>query len=457
MVILLNGNIHGPRIFESMIYIISLLLSLLLLIVGIVKFKIHPFFVLLLSAILYGLCTGMDITLIIDSINSGFGDILGKIGLIILFGVTIGTILEKSGGAMVVASRILKVIGGKSIHMAMMLTGYVLSIPIFADSALLMMNPLNKVLSKNAKVSYAGTTAALAIGLTASHVMVPPTPGPIAAAGILGANIGEVILWGLLISAISLVPCYFYATKIASKINIPIHIEPIANPKKNPKFWKSILTIIIPLILIFLKSILDYPGISLEPSLLTKMISFFGTPAIALLVGIILSLSLPEKLDEKIFSGNGWVGDSLKTAAPILLITGAGGIFGKMLQNSGIGDVITEGMSGLEIGLFFPFLLAACLKTSQGSSTVALVTTASIVAPLMPALGLEDPFMKTLAVLSIGAGSSVFSHVNDSFFWVLTQLTGMNVKQGYQVQTATTFTFGVTAILVVIMVSQFVS
>ena len=432
-----------------MVYIIALLISLIFLVVSIVRIRIHPFFGLLLASLIYALMTGMSSETIVESINSGFGDILGKIGLIILFGVTIGTILEKSGGAFVIATKILNLIGEKSIHLAIMLTGYFLSIPIFADSALLMMNPLNKVLSKKAGVSYAGTTTALAMGLTASHVMVPPTPGPIAAAGILGANLGDVILWGVIISCISLIPCYYYAKKIASKITVPIHIEPIANPKKEPALWKSVLAIIVPLLLILLKSVLEYPEIQIPDSIFKSIIGFLGTPVIALLIGILLSLCLPEKLDGKIFSSSGWIGDSLKIAAPIILITGAGGIFGKTLQNSGIADLITTSFSGMELGLFFPFVLAACLKTTQGSSTVSLVTTASIVAPLVSSLGLDDNFLLTMTVLAIGAGASVASHVNDSFFWVLTQLTGMNVKQGYQVQTAGTFIFGTSAMLLI--------
>ncbi|MFX0556187.1 GntP family permease [Maribacter sp. CXY002] len=439
-----------------MIYLIALTLSLALLVVSIVKIKIHPFFGLLLSAIVYAFITGMSHELIINSINDGFGGILGKIGLIILFGVTIGTVLEKSGGAFVIASKILNLIGEKSVLIAMMLTGYFLSIPIFADSALLMMNPLNKVMSKKVGISYAGTTAALAMGLTASHVMVPPTPGPIAAAGILGANLGDVILWGLLISSVSLLPCYIYAKKVASKITIPIVIEPIVNPEKQPVLWKSLLAILVPLFLILLKSILDYPELEIKPSPFIKTISFLGTPVIALLIGVLLSLLLPEKLDEKIFSSTGWIGESLKNAAPIILITGAGGIFGKMLQSSGLADLITVTFSGMEIGLFFPFLLAACLKTTQGSSTVALVTTASIVAPLVGVLGLNEPFLLAMTVLAIGAGSSVASHVNDSFFWVLTQLTGMNVKQGYQIQTAGTFIFGTSAMLFIYILTKLI-
>lgn len=437
-----------------MTYLIALVLSLALLIVGIIKIKVHPFFVLLFSAIAYGFMTGMDINTIINAVNNGFGDIMGKIGLIILFGVTIGKVLEKSGGAFVIASKILAVIGSKSIHLAMLITGYILSVPVFADSALLIMNPLNKVLSKKAGVSFAGTTAALALGLTASHTMVPPTPGPIAAAGILEADLGSVMIYGILVSSISLIACYFFATKIASRIDLPIELEAVVTKHEKPALWKSLLAIVIPILLIVCKSIMDYPEFTFEPSLFKTLISFLGTPVIALLVGVLLSLVLPKKLDEKIFSATGWFGESLREAAPIIFITGAGGIFGRMLQNSGIADTITSEFTGMQLGLFLPFLLAACLKTTQGSSTVALVTTASIIAPLMGSLGLNDPLMATLTVLSIGAGASVVSHVNDSFFWVLTQLTGMNVKQGYQIQSAGTFVFGVTSMIIITILSK---
>lgn len=440
-----------------MIYVIALIIALAFIIIGIVRWKIHPFFVLLLAAIAYGFITGMKVTEIISSVNSGFGSIMGKIGLIIFFGVAIGTILEKSGGAMVIATRMLKFIGEKSIHLAMMITGYLLSIPVFADSAFIIMNSLNKALSDKAKVSYAGTTAALALGLTATHVMVPPTPGPIAAAGILGAELGSVIFWGLIVSMLSLISCYFFAVKIASKVKIPIKIESSSDVLHKPKLRLSLLCIIVPIVLIILKSVFDYPQLALTSSPIYSVIAFFGEPVIALLIGVILSLMLPEKLDDKVYSATGWLGDALLIAAPIILITGAGGIFGAMLQNSGFAELITQRFSGMTIGLFFPFLLAACLKTTQGSSTVALITTASIVAPMMPALGLEEPFMRTMTVLAIGAGSTVVSHANDSFFWVLTQLTGMDVKQGNQVQTLGTLILGVSAMAILFLITQIVN
>ncbi len=342
-----------------MVYILALIIALALIVVGIVKWKIHPFFVLLFAAILYGFITGMEVSQIVDSINTGFGSIMGKIGLIIFFGVAIGTVLEKSGGAMVIATRLLRLIGEKSIHLAMMLTGYLLSIPVFADSAFIIMNSLNKALSDKAKVAYAGTTAALAFGLMATHVMVPPTPGPIAAAGILDAELGSVILWGLLVSMLALVPCYFFATKLASRIHIPIHLEKTEDTLHKPKLWISLLSIVVPIVLIVAKSIADYPGMNMTASGLYPFISFFGSPVIALLTGIILALLMPKKLDEKVYSATGWLGDALRIAAPIILITGAGGIFGAMLQNSGIAVLITNGFTDIQIGLFLPFLLAA--------------------------------------------------------------------------------------------------
>jgi GntP family gluconate:H+ symporter len=440
-----------------MIFVIALILSILLIIIGIVRFKIHPFFVLFAAAILYGFITGMTVTQILAAVNDGFGSLMGKIGLIIFFGVVIGTILEKSGGAAVIAARLINLIGEKFIHLGMMLTGYFLSIPVFADSAFIIMNSLNKALSQKAKVAYSGTSAALALGLMATHVMVPPTPGPIAAAGILGAELGSVILWGLCVSSLSLIPCFLFAKKVASKIHVPIQMETSGGAVHKPKLRIALLAIVVPLILIVTKSSFDYPEWNLQSNSVYPAVQFLGTPVIALLAGVLLSLLLPKKLDEKVYGASGWFGDSVRIAAPIILITGAGGIFGAMLQTSGMAEFIADYFQGMSIGLLLPFLLAACLKTAQGSSTVALITTASIVAPMMSGLGLEDPLMKTMTVLAIGAGSTVVSHANDSFFWVFTQLTGMDVKQGNQIHTAGTLILGVSAITLIFGITQFIS
>jgi len=436
-----------------MTFFIALILALIFIVVGIVWWKIHPFFVLLLAALGYGFLSGMDAALIIESVNSGFGNIMGSIGLIIYFGVVIGTLLEKSGGAMVIAQRLLRLIGEKSVHLAMLITGFIISIPVFVDSGFIIMNSLNKALTHRAKLAFGGTTAALALGLMATHVMVPPTPGPIAAAGILNADLGSVILWGILVSGLALISCYFFAIRIAARVNIPIQMEEVKEQKHQPKLSLSLLCIIVPIFLIMIKSILDYPGLEVQETFFYSIFSFLGTPVIALLAGVGMALLLPEKLDHKIFSSAGWMGEALLTAAPIIMITGAGGIFGTMLQNSGIGEVIADRFVGESLGLLFPFLLAAGLKTTQGSSTVALITAASIVAPMMVSLGLDDPFARTLTVLAIGAGSAVVSHANDSYFWVVTQLTGMDMRQGNRVLTLGTLVLGVSAMIVILCLS----
>src|SRR5690625_1507354 len=316
-----------------MTFFIALILALIFIVVGIVWWKIHPFFVLLLAALGYGFLSGMDAALIIESVNSGFGNIMGSIGLIIYFGVVIGTLLEKSGGAMVIAQRLLRLIGEKSVHLAMLITGFIISIPVFVDSGFIIMNSLNKALTHRAKLAFGGTTAVLALGLMATHVMVPPTPGPIAAAGILNADLGSVILWGILVSMLALISCYFFATRIASKVHIPIQIEASKEQNHRPKLSLSLLCILVPIFLIMIKSVLDYPGLEVQETLYYSVIAFLGTPVIALLTGVGMALLLPEKLDRRIFSSTGWMGEALVTAAPIIMITGAGGIFGTMLQN----------------------------------------------------------------------------------------------------------------------------
>lgn len=434
-------------------FFLALIFSLIFIVVGIVRWKIHPFFVLLLAALGYGFLSGMDPALIVDSVNSGFGNIMGSIGLIIYFGVVIGTVLEKSGGAMVIAQRLLRLIGEKSVHLAMLITGFIISIPVFVDSGFIIMNSLNKALTHRAKLAFGGTTAALALGLMATHVMVPPTPGPIAAAGILGADLGSVILWGMLVCMLALISCYFFATRIAAKVHIPINMEVSKEQKHQPKLSLSLLCILVPILLIMTKSILEYPGVGLDDTWFYSLFSFLGTPVMALLAGVGLSFLLPAKVDHHIYSSSGWLGEALLTAAPIIMITGAGGIFGTMLQNSGIGDLIAQNFVGGSLGLLFPFLLAAGLKTTQGSSTVALITAASIVAPMMASLGLDEPFERTLTVLAIGAGSAVVSHANDSYFWVVTQLTGMDMRQGNQVLTLGTLVLGVTSIIIIVGLS----
>lgn len=442
-----------------MLLVLTILLALALILLAIVKYDIHPFLALFVIAILYGLLSGMPGDLIIKSISEGFGGVLGSIGLLILLGVIMGTFLEKSGGALVIAEKILNWIGQKSVTTAMMFCGYILSIPVFGDSTFIMMNPISKSLSFKGKVPYASTTIALALGATASHSLVPPTPGPIATAGILEADLGMIIFWGLIISLITLIPSYFFIKKFVVKIPLQpkmAKVEIQDETKKYPSAFSSFLPVIVPLVLIILASIAKYPSKPFGESNFVDAILFIGTPVIALLLGVFLTFLLPTKLDKSLLSASGWFGEALLIAAPVILITGAGGVFGKMLQNSGVGDLVSNNMGSASWGIFLPYIIAFSLKTAQGSSTVAMITTASIIAPLLGALGLDSETMRVFAVLATGAGAIAISHANDSFFWAVTQLSGMSIKQGNQSHSLGTLIMSLTAISLIYVITLFV-
>jgi GntP family gluconate:H+ symporter len=437
--------------------ILLLVLSVLCIIWLTTRLKVHPFLALLLISIGYGALAGMPQEALLEAVNVGFGGTLGKIGLIIVLGIIIGAFLEHTGGARAIAEKVLSWIGSKRVPLAMGVLGYIVSIPVFADSGFMLLDPLGKSLSRKSKISLAGTAIALGLGLMVSHTLVPPTPGPIAAAGILGADLGLVILFALPVSLLALAVSVVFATRYAARTWIDPEAGLEASPEREeevvaarPGFVRSSLPILVPILLIVLKSAIGGDK-GIPP--VAAWIDFLGEPVIALMIGLLLCLLLPPKLDKQMLSSTGWVGQAIRDAASILLITGAGGIFGTVLQRSGIAESLGSLLVTYDLGIFLPFVLAAALKTAQGSSTVALVTAASILLPMMPSLGLETEIQKALAVVALGAGSSVISHANDSFFWVVTQMSGMDVRTGYRLFGGGTFLLGITAALGVFVCS----
>ncbi len=443
--------------------VILLLLSVIFIVVATTKLKLHPFLALLIAAFTYGIfCGKMSLAEVVASVNTGFGDTIGYIGIVILAGSVIGTFLEKSGGALNLAKSTLKLVGQKNVPLAMSIVGYIVSVPVFCDSGFVILSPLAKALSRKAKISLAASAVALALGLYATHTMVPPTPGPVAAAGLLKADLGLVILWGALVSVIALGVGWLFAVKYAARINISADFDSTdcnlqTLESQGPSALKSVIPILLPIILIVLRSVSELPAHPFGQANAAKIISFIGQPVVALLIGVFLAFLLPKKLTTEMLSTTGWLGEAVIAAAGIIIITGCGGAFGKVLQNSQISDVIAENLgraSGLNIWL--PFIIAAALKTAQGSSTVAIITTAGIVAPLLEALGLDTATARALVVVSVGAGSMVVSHANDSFFWVVTGLSNMNVKQGYKLQTLGTLVEGLAAAIALWVISLIV-
>ena len=427
-------------------------LSVVFIVLTTTRLKLHPFLALLLAALSFGLLAGMAPTDVVASINAGFGGVIGYIGIVILAGSIIGIFLEKSGGAISLAERALKITGPKQVPLAMTVIGYVVSMPVFCDSGFILLSPLNKALAKRTKQSVAAGAIALSLGLYATHTMVPPTPGPVAAAGMLGADLGLVILCGLIVSAIAALAGWLFAITVAARVAVEEDAHAAEDVPKDmdasqrPSALKSLLPILIPVVLIVFRSIAELPTQPLGTSAGIQWLIFLGQPVIALLIGVGFALLLPKRLDREMLSVSGWVGQAVVAAATIIITTGAGGAFGRVLKDSGIADVLSSGLEGYNgLGIWLPFVIAAVIKTAQGSSTVAIITTAGLMVPLLDTLGLGAEPAKALVVVAIGAGAMVVSHANDSYFWVVTQFTGLNVKQGYRLQSLGTLIEGVVA------------
>jgi GntP family gluconate:H+ symporter len=440
-----------------MITIFFLVVIIILIVIAITKWKLHPFLTLLLAAIFIGILSGLNANVIIAELTNGFGNTLMSIGIVIACGTVIGTYLERSGGARSMAEYVLNIVGEKRAPLAMSLTGFIVSIPVFCDSGFVILSALNKALSKRTGISLSILAVALATGLYTTHVFVPPTPGPLAAAATIGADIGLIILLGLIVSiptaGAGLIWAQIYCKKY--KISPENFLESQDRHTVDPKPFLALAPLLIPIILIALKSVADYPTAPLGQGYVYKFITFIGHPVLALLIGVFIAFWLRKKgsTQETHFD---WVSIGLKNAGTIILITGAGGAFGTVLRATGIGDTLGKILSQWQIGIFLPFLIAAVLKSAQGSSTVAIITTAALITPLLEPMNLTAPLAKALVVLAIGAGSMTVSHLNDSYFWVVAQFSNMNTSTALRCHSMATFIQGITGIITIAFLSWIV-
>jgi GntP family gluconate:H+ symporter len=419
-----------------------------------IKFKIHPFFSLVTAAAMAGALLGIPGEKISGHIAEGFGQTLSSIGLVIAFGTVIGVFLEKTGATQVMANAILKGIGLKRSPLAMNLTGFVISIPVFCDSGFIVLSSLNRALSKKTGISLVFFSISLATGLYASHVFIPPTPGPLAAAAVLGADIGSVMLLGLVVAVPVSLTGYLWASHIAKKtVGEPQQLDmgttwAFQGDNYRIGLLSALLPILVPILLIALKSLVEYPGSFPGNGPIVKTLSIMGNPIIALLIGVVLAFAGSHRYTvDKRYK---WVVLALKEGGTIILITGAGGAFGNVLRSVDISNFIAMDTDFKMGGLLMAFAMAAILKTAQGSSTVAIITTAAIMAPLLETMGLHGPISKVCAVLAIGAGAMTVSHVNDSYFWVVSQFSGMDVKTALKGQTAATLLQGLMGLVLVL-------
>ncbi len=439
-----------------MFYFVVIFLAVLLMIFAISKLKMHPFIVMLLISVIVGLVCGIPTEDVIQTVKSGFGGIMTNIGIVIICGTIIGTILEKTGAALTMANSILSLVGkGKSI-LTMTITGYITGIPVFCDSGFVILSPIARALASKSDMSLAIMATALSGGLYATHCLVPPTPGPIAMAGALEADLGLTIMIGLLVSIPATLSAYIYAKKIAKNVSIPANPEftveeLITKYGELPSPLQSFSPILVPIILIALKSIANFPSAPFGSGWFSMLCSFVGNPVIALIIGVFIAMTLiPQSAKSNTLT---WVSKGITDSAGILAITGAGGSFGAIIQQLPIADVISSSLLGAGVGIFLPFLIAALLKMAMGASTVAMITTSAMMAPMLDSMGFTSPIAKILVIMAIGAGSMTVSHANDSYFWVVSQFSDMNTRQAYKCQTGMTGVMGITTIIVVFILS----
>ncbi|MFW6289880.1 MAG: GntP family permease, partial [Mariniphaga sp.] len=389
---------------EELRLIAVLFISVLFIIAGTTRLKLHPFLVLLLASYLAGLLAGLPAEGIALIIARGFGDIMAYIGIVIVLGTIIGIILEKSGAAIKLADLVLKLVGRRFPALAMSIIGYIVSIPVFCDSAFVILSSVKKSLVIKTGRSSVALSIALATGLYATHTFVPPTPGPIAAAGNLDLNdhLGTVILFGLAVALFAMFTGYVWATFAGKRYKTAEDdddfIQIAAENRQLPSAVKSLLPIFVPIVLIALRSIATYPAKPLGSGFLFDIFIFAGQPVNALLAGLLLAFMLFPAFNKKTLSG--WIGEGIAAAAPILLITGAGGAFGTVLKEARIGEMMGNMLAGYQLGILLPFIVAAAFKTAQGSSTVALVAASALVAPLLSSIGLDTVTGRVLAVMA---------------------------------------------------------
>lgn len=427
-------------------------LAIVMIVVLISRLKVHAFLALLAASFFVGLAAGMNPVDVAKTIMKGFGGTAERIGIVIIAGTIIGVFLEKTGAALTMAETILRWVGPKRPALAMSLIGYVTSIPVFCDSAFVILSALNKSLSKKSGVSMAVMATALSTGLYATHTLVPPTPGPIAAANNLHAELGMVIAIGLLVAIPVTFAGYLWATKFASRYEViaesSVSYEELLEQFKTlPSAMAAFTPLLLPIVLIALKSIANFPSLPFGGGTVKLTLDFVGEPMVALLFGLLSCFSLVPKLGEEVLSG--WVGQGIKDSAAIIMITAAGGSLGALLAASKIADYLGSSLAAYNLGIFLPFLIAAALKTAQGSSTVALITTSTIVFPLLESLGLASPMGAVLATMAVGCGAMIVSHANDSYFWVVSQFSGLKVDVAYKCHSMGTLVQGLVGISVV--------
>lgn len=441
--------------------LITIILAVVFLLFLVLKLKINAFIALLVTSMFVGIATGMPLKSILDSIQKGMGGTLGFVATVVGLGAIFGQMLESSGGAESMARYLVKKFGEKRAPMAMALTGFFVGIPVFLDVGFIILVPIVYALSRDTKKSVLYYGIPLLAGLAVTHSFIPPTPGPVAVAEIINAELGYVILWGFILGLpIAILAGPVFGRYISRKISIPAPdtIEPV-NPevtKNSPSFGLVISFIAIPLFLIILATVTDVlvKKQIMAPGLLPEILGFIGHPFTALTLATLLSIYFLGV--KKGFSKKDILDLSTKALGPagiIILITGAGGVLKQILVDSGIGKMMAESIASSSLPpVILAWTLAAIVRVTQGSATVAMITAAGIMAPVLEILNLSQTHI-ALIVLAIASGATLLSHVNDSGFWLVGKYFGMTEKQTLQSWTIMETIISISGLILTLLVS----
>lgn len=412
--------------------IIVALAGISLIFLLIIKLKLHAFVALLLTSIFVGLGCGMDPNMVINSVKKGMGNTLGFVAVVVGLGAMFGRMLEISGGAERLARNLVGKCGEKNAQWALGLTGFLISIPVFLDVGLIIVMPLIIQLTQKTGKPLLYYGIPLLAGLAVTHAFIPPTPGPIAVADLLGADLGWVIVFGFATGLPAMaIAGPFFARFISKRITVGVpegHEFPAERDESElPSFLTTVGLIAIPMALIFLSSVLK--ALIEEPSTLVQYLIFLGDPFIALIIATLLTFVVlgkhqgltPDQVQDVATK-------ALEPAGIIILITGAGGVFKQMLIDSGVGQMLGQQLADSSMPpVVLAFIIAAIVRVAQGSATVAMITAGGIMATLVEGMGLPSPIL-ALMVISIASGATFCSHVNDSGFWLVNRFFGLSVK-----------------------------
>lgn len=425
---------------------------LLLLILFISRWKIHPFIALLLIALALGMSLGMGGEETVNVLLKGFSETLRWIAVIIILGAFIGEVLQETGGAFRISNRIVKSVGEKKLPWAMGITGYIISIPVFVDVAYILMQPVTESLAVKSKKPVLYIGLALAAGLTVAHTLIPPTPGPLAVATLLNLELGRMLVANLVVAVFAmtggvLFVVYFlknkwlaYDEKLSSIMDQKNEQQPA---EKSGKLSLDIMPILIPILLIamgaFTNFNLNHWG--------GKLMNFVSLPLVAVFIGAFIAMiQLPSK--QKRNTANRLVEQAILKSALVIMITGAGGSLGYVIRETGIQDQIVNFFSAYPfLGIMLPFLVASILTISTGSITVSLVGSASMLGPMVDSL----PVSPEMTAALIGCGSFCVFHANSSFFWLLNRLHEVPPNVLYKTYTVQSLVMGISGLIGVLL------